>query len=105
MEDYHKCPLDWRTENKLNGNGCFYTCKIFQKKYKIPKHEIINLYKKQIKYAEALLKDKPNPNSIINRAVDQCFVCIHLDEENYNFKCMRNQITNTTSPCDQFRRK
>ena len=31
-KNHHKCPLDWRTLDKLGTNGCFYTCRFFKKK-------------------------------------------------------------------------
>lgn len=104
LEDYQKCPLDWRTESQLDGNGCFYTCKIFQaKKKKIPNGEIVRLYKKQIKWAEDRIKNKPKSNTKMQRLVDQCYNdCIHMCRIDNNLECFRDQPMTGTTPCDLF---
>lgn len=45
----HTCPFDARGVGNKELNGCFYTCMIFQKKYKTPNREIaIALFKETI---------------------------------------------------------
>ncbi len=48
---HHRCPLDNRRRPDIN--GCFYTCLLFQSKFKTPSiQEVKNLYDELIKEKE-----------------------------------------------------
>lgn len=55
------CPLDKRS--KHNGNGCFYSCRIFQPKIKnLPtREEVLALYDKKIAETEAMMSAARRP--------------------------------------------
>jgi hypothetical protein len=58
----HLCPMDRR--EKHDGNGCFYTCRIFQARKKRPRptqHEALALYGKAIEQLEASLNPNESP--------------------------------------------
>lgn len=57
LDTHQKCPLDDRGPGSSDMNGCFYTCKFFQKGLRHLK-PIIELYKISIKHTENQIKVK-----------------------------------------------
>lgn len=53
----HKCPLDSRMVKDIDGMGCFYSCRFFQKGLR-DKGMIKKLYDEEIKRVEKLLCPK-----------------------------------------------
>ena len=110
-EDYQKCPIDKRTADQLDGNGCFYTCRVFQakKKQRLSKEEVIRLYKEQITLTKDMIKSKPKPGTTLKRFTEQCIKCVHWDPYETTFDndsdCLHDQDTNETTTCDLFRRR
>lgn len=47
-----KCPMDKRENNKVTLNGCFYTCRFFNKSVNPSRETVINLYERQIAYTQ-----------------------------------------------------
>lgn len=50
-EKHHSCPLDWRSKDEIDGNGCFFTCMFFKRNLR-DLSQIKQLYKERIKEAE-----------------------------------------------------
>ncbi|WP_334033926.1 hypothetical protein [Burkholderia cepacia] len=57
-EDRHLCPLDMRTPSQELMNGCFYTCRAFQRKSwrkPLEREAVIKLYDQRLREADTIL--------------------------------------------------
>lgn len=57
----HRCPMDMRKTSELSHQGCFYSCCLFQRKYKTPNmHKAVELYNGVITELEETIKNESN---------------------------------------------
>ncbi len=97
---HQMCPFDTRNHSTVTGSGCFWTCKIFRRKFKKPeisKEYALEVYDSLIERFELLMKGD-NEFKIYSHGPLYMSVCTSLSPEEATIRANKDNPTEIGSP-------